>query len=110
MSIFQKKTGNIDYFDQIVIGGYCFDAEITVRPERGDPSAIHCGRIIYFQMTCNDDVVVLFNDGWWYNLPGEPPWSDDESSQTARMAMDILIKKWSNPEKIKHPIEVTDLF
>lgn len=113
MSIFRKKTGNIDYFDQIVIGGYGFDAEITVRPpeESGDPSAIHGGRIIYFQMTCSDDVVALFNDGWWYNLPTEAPFSHDEFAETAKMAMDILIRKWSYPERIKgDKIEITNVF
>ena len=113
MSIFRKKTGSVDYFDQIMIGGYCFDAEITVRPieERGDPSAIHCGRIISFQMTCSDDVIALFNDGWWYNLPTEAPFSDDEFAQTAKLAMDMFIRKWSNPERIRgNKIEITDLF
>lgn len=112
MSIFQKKTGSIDYFDQIILGGYGFDVEVTVRPEEesGDPSAIHGGRIIYFQMTCSDDVVALFHDGWWYNIPGEPPYSDDEFSQTAKLAMEMMLKKWSKPEKINNKIEVTNLF
>lgn len=110
MSIFQKKTGYTDYFDQIVIGGYGFDAEITVRDKRGDPSAIHCGRIVAFQMRCSDDVIALYDDGTWFNTPTEPPYGDDEFSMTARMAMDILIRKWSNPDRIKNKIEVTNLF
>ena len=111
MSIFQKKTGYIDYFDQFIIGGYGFDAQITVRDTRGDPSAIHCGRIISFQMTCSDDVIALFNDGWWYNLPTEAPFSDDDFAQTAKLAMDMFIRKWSNPERIRgDKIEITNLF
>ena len=112
MSIFQKKTGYTDYFDQIVIGGYGFDAEITVRDTRGDPSAIHCGRIVAFQMRCSDDVIALYDDGTWFNTPTESPWSeDDEFTQTAKMAMELLIQKWSNPDRIKtNKIEVTNLF
>lgn len=111
MSIFQKETGYTDYFDRITIGGYDFDAEITVRDKRGDPSAIHCGRIVAFLMTCSDDVIALYDDGTWFNTPTAYPWcSSDEFVETAKVAMDILIRKWSNPEKIRNRTVKTDLF
>lgn len=106
--IFQKPNGGVTYYDQITIGLYSFDAVIVVLKKRGNPSAIHCGRIIYFEMRCEDETVCLFEAGTWYILPGYEEFLENyELLESARMARDILIKKWSNPEKIRI---VTDLF
>lgn len=108
--IFQKPNGVVTYYDQITIGLYSFDATITVREKRGDPSAIHCGRIVCFELLHEDEIVAYFDDAQWYITPDEPPFSDDEFAESVRIARDILIQKWSNPEKVKVKTEKTDLF
>ena len=108
--IFRKPNGVVDYYDQITIGLYTFDAGIRVRDRRGDPSAIRCGRIVCFELTCNDELVAYFDDGQWYITPDKPPFSDDEFAESVRMARDLLIQKWSNPEKIENKTVKTELF
>ena len=101
MSIFQKKTGSTDYFDQITIGGYQFDAVISVREKRGDPSAIHCGRIITFELEHEGELLTYFADGKWYLPEAETLFVDDPFLEVVMMARDILIAKWSNYIKFK---------
>ena len=108
--IFRKPNGVVDYFDQITIGLYSFDASIRVREKRGDPSAIHCGRIVCFELLHEGELVAYFDDGQWYITPDEAPFSDDEFAESVRIARDILIQKWSNPEKIDMKTVKTDLF
>lgn len=100
MSIFQKPTGYTHYFDQITIGDYSFDLAVTVSNKRGDPSAIHCGRIVVFEMTCEDELAAYYDDGQWYVVPERPPF-DDSFGIAAAMARELLVTKWSNPERIK---------
>lgn len=108
-SIFQKPIGIVEYYDQITIGEYSFDATITVKETRGDPSAVHCGRIIYFEMLYDDQIIACFDDGKWYIQ--DIPEIDGSFSESANLARQILIQKWSNPEKIKIQKTVkTDLF
>lgn len=88
MSIFQKPNGVVHYYDQITIGGRTFDAAIITQTKRGDPSAIHCGRIVTIEMTCEDDMVAYFDDGQWYSYP------DDDFGE-AGLALQLLITEWS---------------
>ena len=109
-SIFRKATGPVEYYDQITVGEYSFDAAITVQEKRGDPSAIHCGRIVCFELICDDELVVYFDEGQWYLTPEGPLYDDDKFVESVRMARDLLIRKWSNPEKVKVAPVKTDLF
>lgn len=107
--IFRKPNGVVDYYDQITVGGYSFDASIRVQDKRGDPSAIHCGRIVVFEMLCEDELAAYFDDGQWYITPDQPPFGG-MFGESAAMARDILIHKWSNPEKIRRKTVETNLF
>ena len=109
--IFQKPNGVVHYYDQITVGGYSFDASIAVLDKRGDPSAIHCGRIVVFEMTCEDELAAYYDDGQWYIVPEKPPFFEP-FGEAAAMARDLLIQKWSNPEKIRNGNKIvhTDLF
>jgi hypothetical protein len=71
MGIFQKPIGLVHYFDQITIGSYTFDISVSVQSKRGDPSAIHCGRIVSLTMTCEHETVALFDEGNWYEYPAD---------------------------------------
>ena len=108
--IFHKPNGVVVYYDQIMIGLYSFDATICVREKRGDPSAIRCGRIVCFELLREDELVAYFDDGQWYITPDAPPFGEDEFAESVRMARDILIQKWSNPDRIDVKTEKTDLF
>ena len=108
--IFQKVNGVVDYYDQIIIGGYSFDVSVRVQDKRGDPSAIHCGRIVVFEMLHEDELCAYFDDGQWYITPDQPPYSRDEFAEAATMARDIMIRKWSNPEDVDLKTVMTDLF
>jgi len=108
--IFQKPNSVVTYYDQITIGLYSFEATIAVRDKRGDPSAIHCGRIVCFELFHEDELVAYFDDGRWYITPDTNPFDDDEFAESVRIARDILIRKWSNPEKVKAATVKTDLF
>ena len=108
--IFREPNGVVVYYDQITIGLYSFDATITVRDKRGDPSAIHCGRIDCFELLHDDELVAYFDDAQWYITPDAPPFGDDEFAESVRMARDILIQKWSNPERIRNKTVATDIF
>ena len=109
MSIFQKKTGYTDYFDQIMVAGYSFDVAVRVRKERGDPSAIHCGRIVTFELSYEDEFVGYFDDGEWL-IQINPTMYDPEFYDCAILARDLMIQKWSNPERIRQKTVKTDLF
>ena len=98
--IFRKPNGVVTYYDQITIGLYSFDATIVVQEKRGDPFAVHCGRIVCFELLNEDELVAYFDDGQWYITPDVPPFGDDEFADSVRMARDILIQKWSNPDRI----------
>lgn len=107
--IFQKPSGAVDYYDRITVAGYSFDASIRVKDKSGDPSAIHCGRIVSFEMTCGGEFVAYYDDGKWYILPENP--MEDAFNEAAVMARDILISKWSQPDRIRvTKCEMTDLF
>lgn len=110
--IFQKQNGVVTYYDQITIGLYSFDANITLQEKRGDPSAINCGRIVCFELFTESDgeLVAYFDDGQWYITPDEPPFSNDEFAESVKMARELLIQKWRNPEKIQMKTVRTDLF
>jgi hypothetical protein len=97
-SIFRKQNGFVDYYDRIVIGGYSFDAAIRVQDKRGDPQAIHCGRIISMSVECEGELVLYFDDGRWYLTP--ETMIGDPFAESVEMARDLLIHKWSNPEKV----------
>lgn len=99
MSIFQRKPGNTDYFDQITIGSYSFDCAVTVREKRGDPSAIHCGRIVYLEMICEDEIIAYFADGKWYLSPENS--FDSDFNEAACIGRDMLVEKYSNPDRLK---------
>ena len=88
MSIFQKPDGVIHYYDQITIGSRTFDVAIIVKRKRGDPSAIHCGRIIALEMTCEDEMIAYFDDGQWYNYP------EDDFGE-ACLAVKLVVSEWS---------------
>lgn len=109
MSIFQKKTGFTDYFDQITVALYSFDVAIRVRHDRGDPSAIHCGRIVTFELSYEGEFVTYFDDGEWL-IPIEMDRYDAEFYDCAVLARDLMIQKWSNPERIREKTTKTDLF
>ena len=109
-SIFQKQNGAVNYYDQIAIGEYFFEVNVRVRERRGDPSAIHCGRIVVFEMMCDGELVGYFDDGQWYITPDCPPYEQGTFEESAIMARDLMITKWSNPERIRMKIEKTDLF
>ena len=100
MSIFQKEPGCTIYFDSIMIEDCPFDLAVTVRDRRGDPSAIHCGRIVVFEMRCEDELCAYFDDGQWYINPEVNPF-DERFGEKAEMAKEYFISKWSNPERIK---------
>ena len=100
MSIFQKKNGCTIYFDSILIGDCPFDLAVTVQDKRGDPSAIHCGRIIVFEMLCEEETCAYFGDGRWYINPEANPF-DERFGEKAEIAKDYFISKWSNPEKVR---------
>ena len=112
MSIFQRKTGYTDYFDRIMIAGWPFDISVRLRDERGDPSAIRCGRIVTFEMYYLDTIIAYFDDGEWLigtdSLMEED--FDPEFHDAAVMARDMMIQKWSYPERIKMRTEKTELF
>lgn len=108
--IFRKPNGVVDYFDQITIGLYSFDASIRVREKRGDPSAIHCGRIVCFEMSWEGEIIAYYELGQWYITPDALLPSNDEFMEAAYLARDLLIQKWSNPEKIDMKTVKTDLF
>lgn len=109
MSIFQKKTGYTDYFDQIMIAGYPFDIAVRVREKRGDPSAIHCGRIVTFELTYENEFIAYYDNGNW-DIDIDPSMYDPEFFDIATLARDLMLRKWSNPEKLKTKCEKTDLF
>lgn len=87
-NIFQKPTGDVNYYDQIIIGKYLFEATITLRSKRGDPSAIHCGRIVTLSLQAEDELVAYFDEGEWYNYP-------DDLFGEAHLALQLLITEWS---------------
>lgn len=111
--IFRKTNGVTTYYDQITIGVYSFDAIIGMQERRGDPSAINCGRIVHFEMVCEDEMVAYFDEGQWYITPDMETFcpEEDEFTESVRIARDVLIRKWRNPEKVKmtNPVD-TDLF
>lgn len=100
MSIFQKKNGCTIYFDSILIGDCPFDLAVTVQDKRGDPSAIHCGRIISFEMRCEDELCAYFDDGQWHINPEANPF-DEQFGEKAEVAKNYFINKWSNPERVR---------
>lgn len=110
MSIFRKKTGYTDYFDQIMIAGYPFDVAVRIREDRGDPSAIHCGRIVTFELTYEGDFIAYFDNGEWL-IQIQPDIYDPEFYDCAILARDLMVHKWGNPEKIHtRKAVMTDLF
>lgn len=91
--IFQKPNGLAHFYDQITIGGYLFEAALTIQEKRGDPSAIHCGRILALEMTYDDDLVAFFDDGRWYNYP-------DDLFGEGQLAVMLLINEWSKDKPV----------
>lgn len=110
--IFRKPNGAVDYYDQITVGEYSFDVSIRVQDKRGDPSAIHCGRIVVFTMEYEGELVAYFDDGQWYITPDQPPYCHDRFAEAVTIARDLMVQKWSNPESIRegNKIVETDLF
>ena len=98
------------YCDQITIGTWDFDVNVAVLEKRGDPSAIHCGRIISFELLLNEVDVLYFDHGEWLTDTDSLIDLDPEFFDAVIMARDLMISKWSNPEKIRFKTEKTDLF
>ena len=91
-SIFHKPSEDVTYYDQISIGGYLFEAAITVREIRGNPSASHCGRIVSLEMTIDSDIMVsLYDDGQWYEYP-------DDTFGEGVLATQLIVNEWSKDD------------
>ena len=111
--IFAKPKEFAEYYDQVEIGGYPFEAHITLTSKRGDPSAIHCGRIVIFELVFEDTMITYYDEGRWMVEMDElilNDYLDPEFYDCAVMARDILIAKWSNPERIRMKTRETKEF
>ena len=92
MGIFQKKPTIRQFTDSMTINGCQFNAEIGISEKRGDPLAIHGGRILSFYLYWvpdeeNEELVGYFEDGKWVLQP-------DDSFGEAELALCALVEKW----------------
>jgi hypothetical protein len=71
----------------MTIHGFQFMAEIYLSEKRGNPLAIHGGRIISLLMLCNGDLVARFENGEWKLKP-------DCSFDEAEIALTMFVEKW----------------
>ena len=86
MGIFRDDT--IQYYtDWMTMRGYNFKATIGIGPRRGTPLAIHCGRIVSFELEVSDEPIAYFEYGTWYQ------WPDFED---ATLVIDLIIAKWKD--------------
>jgi len=94
MAIFQKGAPITGISDQMTLGGYTFDAQLKVCEKNGNKDAINHGRILFLQITCEDEVIAYFDDGIWYQLP-------DINFDEGVLAKDLFIMRWSKSEEIR---------
>lgn len=88
MAIFQGEPKTIGISDQMTLNGWEFDAQMVISEKNGDAAAIHGGRILVFQLTCDGEIIAYFDNGDWYQLP-------DINFEEGCMARELLVEKWS---------------
>ena len=93
MSIFQEKPSTQWYTDSMTLGGWTFLSEVLLTSERGNPLAIHGGRIIFLQISIvyeDDDeseVIAYFDEGAWYQTP-------DYAFEEGKLALEMIIDQY----------------
>lgn len=80
-------------YDSCLINGNEFKAEIEIAEKGGNAAAIHGGRILYFMMTCEGELLSLFDDGEW-----KVPCPEDIFDEAA-IAQSYFITTWSKTEE-----------
>lgn len=102
MATFQRKARTTGISRQMTLGGWTFDAQAVISEKNGNPAAIHCGRILCFQMNCEDEIIAYFEDGVWYQTP-------DPDFEEGLLAMESFIcemnaegaNRWADDENEK---------
>lgn len=94
MAIFQKKVQTTGISDRMILGGWEFEALLTVSEKNGNAAAIHRGRILSLEISCCGEVIAFFDGGIWYQIP-------DENFQEGQLAREVFIEKWNKGAK-KH--------
>ena len=103
MPIFQKRARIIGISDRMILNGFTFDAKMLVSERNGDWDAIHCGRILFLEILCDDEVVAYFDKGIWYQTP-------DEDFGPGVLAKEAFIEKWSRLDSVKEWIAIQEAF
>ena len=95
MAIFQKEAQTIGITDRMTLNGWEFDAQMVISEKSGDAAAIHCGRILVFQLTCDNEIIAYFDNGDWYQLP-------DINFEEGCLAREMLVEKWNRPGALEN--------
>ena len=91
MAIFQKERVATGITDQMTVDGWQFHASLDICERTGNAAAIHCGRILYFEMQCDGEIIAYFCGGIWYQTPS-PAFIE------GRLARKLFIEKWNKPK------------
>lgn len=94
MAIFQAEPKIIGISDRMTLNGWEFDAQMVISEKSGDAAAIHCGRILVFQLICDNEIIAYFDEGDWYQLP-------DIRFEEGCLARELLIQKWNKTSSLE---------
>lgn len=103
MAIFQKEVQTTGISDRMILGGWEFEALLTISEKNGNAAAIHRGRILSLEISCCGEVIAFYDGGIWYQTPAE----DFEEGKLAR---ELFIEKWNRPDALKEASEDQKLF
>lgn len=92
MIIFDETVRTTGISDRMTLGGWTFDVQIVASEKNGNAAAIHCGRILFLQVECEDEIIAFYDDGIWYQTPS-PDFPEGE------LAVELLIDEYSRPHK-----------